>query len=655
MLNKEQQQAVETSDGKTLILAGAGTGKTLVLTSRIAYLLNKKAVPPEEILGLTFTNKAAKEMRERIAKMVSPESAKTLLLTTFHSFCLQILKKEIHHLGYTSNFTIAQEGDIDRLLGTIARELLQTKGEIPSLIEAKRAISDAKNRGLRPEELSEKSCWFDDFTKSLFERLNSAMRAHNIVDFDHLLYLTLLLLEDFPDIAAKYQERFRYILIDEYQDTNPIQYKLAALLSKKHGNLTVVGDDDQSIYGWRGADIANILGFDYDQAIKLEQNYRSTPNILKAANAVIKLNEKRHDKALWSSKDEGRRIELFHAPSDVEEAQAVVFRLLSLKEKLRLKFHDFAILYRSNALSRHFEQLLARTPYKEHTTWHRSIPYEVYGGQEFFQRSEVKDLFAYLRLIVNPHDQEALLRIINVPRRGIGDQSLDLITSYARKEKLPLFPLIESLDGQNHPIEADLSKSALHNLLSFVALIHGAKERFSKGSLEESLTWLIETIDYKRAIKEEVKSEAMRTFKWENIEELVSAIGEFEKSAEKPTLEEFVLSSPLGEADGLGKKKRGGDAVQLMTFHSAKGLEFPVVFLVGLEDHIIPHEKSAEERGIDEERRLMYVALTRAKERLHLSMAMKRNRMGKESPSRPSRFLFDIPKELLEITKWDAI
>ncbi len=658
-LNPEQKKAVETTDGRVLILAGAGTGKTLALTTRIAYLLEEKHVLPESILGLTFTNKAAGEMRARLATLVNPRQAKKVPLSTFHSFCMKILRQEIHRLGYTANFTLYQPSDVERLAKAITSDILGTTGELPSLAAALSEINKAKNLGLSPDDFENRSeTWHDGFVKKLYRRLLEGMRAHNAVDFDGLLTLTVDLLTRFPDVAAVYQDRYRYIMIDEYQDTNPIQYRLASLLSSRHGNLCVVGDDDQSIYGWRGADVRNILDFADACVIKLEQNYRSTPNILNAANAVIQNNESRHGKRLWSPNREGHPITVFHAPTEKLEAEAVVYRILKLKQKGGYKWSDFAILYRSNALSRQFEQVLMRTSYRDGDRWKKGLPYKIFGGVEFYERREIKDLFAYLRVINNPKDEMALLRTINLPRRGIGDKTLSVLTQYNRKNGLSLWEVMQKgVQGLlPEEIQKGLTKHALSQIASYLTVLEQAAETFASSSLKEGLSWLVEAIDFKRAIREDVKSQKMRDFKWENVEEFVNSCAEFESerklSGEPHTLQEYLQSIPLDESRKQ-QKSAGGDAIQLMTFHSAKGLEFPVCFLVGIEDHIIPHEKSVLESGLEEERRLMYVALTRAKEKLTLSMSQQRSRMGVPSNSKPSRFLYEIPKDLLHISRFD--
>lgn len=661
-LNEQQRKAVETIDGRVLILAGAGSGKTHVLTMRMAYLIESMNVSPKAILGLTFTNKAAAEMRHRIASLVGQSVAKQITLCTFHSFCMQLLRHEIHHLGYTRQFTLYDEKEVERLIHVIARDILKHEGELPSLTQTISAIRQAKNKGLTPEELKGTgSAWHDDFTRQIYTRLHATMRAHNVVDFDNLLWLSVELFERFPDVLEHYQERFRYLMIDEYQDTNPIQYRLAALLSRKYRNLCVVGDDDQSIYGWRGAEVKNILEFEEATVIKLEQNYRSTNSILKAANEVIGKNTQRHRKVLWSQCGEGEPIEVFHAPTEADEADAIVRRIVKLREEKGFQWKDFAILYRSNALSRQIEMALMKHTWKckesKPDRWIQGIPYQVFGGLEFYERREIKDLCAYLRVIVNPLDEEALLRVINHPRRGIGETTLDHLTTYNRSNQIPLWSVLKQTASRS--LDAvDVQGKALQGLCQFVGIIEAAQDKFSGQSLLESMKWLVQEIDYKRAIKEEVKSDQMRDFKWENVEEFMSAMAQFEQndttqSDDRKKLQSFVTDLPLQNQPFLSGKKSGNeDKVSLMTIHSAKGLEFPACFIVGVEDHLMPHEKSVIETGLEEERRLMYVAITRAKHYLTLSMAKQRMRMGKEHASRPSRFLLEIPKELMRITDW---
>ncbi len=658
-LNSEQQKAVLAVQGRVLILAGAGSGKTSVLAYRMAHMLQNLNIPPEAVLGLTFTNKAAQEMRERVGKIVSPKLAKGVTLSTFHSFCMQILRKEIHRLGYTSQFTLYDEGDIKRLSQQLARHMLEQDGELPSLEKTLGKISYAKSRGRSFEEIAqEKVGWHDPFSADLYGRLKTCMRAYNAVDFDSLLSLTVQLFEEHPDVLARYQERYQYIMIDEYQDTNPIQYQLAKLLSSKHNNLCVVGDDDQSIYGWRGAEIKNILHFESETVIKLQQNYRSTTNILNAANAVIANNAQRHSKQLFSISPDGDLITLFHAPTDLEEAQSVVQRMIKLRKEKNVSWKQIAILYRSNILSRPFEMALMQAVWEKDGKWIRGIPFEVFGGTEFLERAEIKDLIAYLRVIVNPLDQESLLRIINVPRRGISDNTLDRLTQWNRTRDIPLWEVLEEIASPlSSELKTDLSDKAISGIRSFVDIIKTAQQKFEQRPLHTAYSWLIDTIDYKKAILEDVKSDKMREFKWENVQHCIDAMETFENTQEEEVSLSQFLNTALLDQERVAKRDntQREDKVNLMTFHSAKGLEFAACFLVGLEDQIIPHEKSLKETGLEEERRLMYVAMTRAKQHLTLSMARQRKKMGKEILANPSRFLFEIPKELLRITSWQTI
>ncbi len=664
-LNPAQRKAVETTDGRVLILAGAGSGKTSVLTHRIAHLLSHHQVPPQAILALTFTNKAASEMRHRIASLVDSKLARHLTLCTFHSFCMQVLRKEIERLGYTSAFTLYDEKDVKRLVQHMARHMLEHEGSLPSLEPTLAKISAAKNRGESVLTVGELATWHDRFSAELYERLQGCMRAYNAVDFDSLLSLTNQLFEEFPDVLTRYQNRYQYIMIDEYQDTNPTQYRLASLLSAKHHNLCVVGDDDQSIYGWRGAEIQHILQFEAPSIIKLEQNYRSTPTILHAANAVIRHNKERHDKELWSHAEPGELIELFHAPNDADEASAIVQRMIKLHERERIPWKEIAVLYRSNALSRPLEIALIEAVWQKEGQWVRGIPYQVFGGTELYERSEIKDLIAYLKTISNPLDEEALLRIINLPRRGISDQTLDLITKTNRQTNIPLFSVLEGLakaDPQFDHLSQQLSNRAHAGIKSFVQLLQKYQTLFapstsSPRALHTSLKEFLQEIDYEKAIADDVKSDKMRSFKWENVLHCVENLRNYEEEMlEKDTSPSLVdfLSTTMLDRDQWTHRDQSfrEDQVNLMTFHSAKGLEFTACFLAGLEDHIIPHEKSLLETGVEEERRLMYVAITRAKRFLYMSMARHRKRMGQEAESAPSRFLFEIPKDLIKIVPW---
>ncbi len=635
-LNEEQKRAVETTEGRVLILAGAGSGKTRVIIHRIAYLIQNKKVDPSAILGLTFTNKAAREIRERVQKMLGKSASRAITLCTFHSFCLKLLRREISRLGFTTEFSLYDERDTRRMLKQIAEEDLD--GEVTGIDEMAANISLARNRGKAPD---------DKVEKALLGRLKASMRAYNAVDFDGLLTLTVELLEGHPDILKECQNRYRYIMIDEYQDTNKVQYELAHLLSKEHNNLCVVGDDDQSIYGWRGAEIKNILDFESATIIKLQQNYRSLPAILHAANHLIRNNSQRHDKSLFSASQDSEPITLFHAPTEADEAATVVQRMVYLKELYHLKWRDFAILYRSNILSRPFEIALLQGMWQKEGSWVRGIPYEIFGGTELFARSEIKDLMAYLRLIANPRDEEALLRIINVPRRGISDKTLEVITSETRPKKLPLWDYIKALD--DHPI---LTTRAVESLKRFSSQIEKAREAFETKSLKVALEEFLDTIHYKKAIEEEVKSEKARAFKWENVQACLISLENYEEEMkEEASLQDFITTSLLDTSHFRSKEERE-DRVSVMTFHSAKGLEFEACFLVGLEDKIMPHEKSLAENRLEEERRLMYVAITRARRFLTLSMSRTRKRYGKEEPCSPSRFILELPKEQLRLLNW---
>lgn len=648
-LNPEQKEAVKTVDGRLLILAGAGSGKTSVLTRRMAYLISHCNVAPESILGLTFTNKAAEEMRHRVAALLSKDQAKKITICTFHSFCMKILREEIHHLGFTSKFTLYDEKDLTRLVKMVAADLLEHEGALPSLNATLYSISKAANKGLKPEEITGTgSSWHDGFAQEVYKRLQASFRAYNALDFDHLLKQTVELFQKFPAVLSRYQERYRYIMIDEYQDTNPVQFQLASLLAAKYQNLCVVGDDDQAIYGWRGAEVKNILEFGDAKVIKLEQNYRSTNNILKAANSVIRNNLSRHPKALWSEMGEGSPINIVVCSTEQEEAETVAYLIGKLKETKGVHFKDVAILYRSNALSRGLEIALLKQKWFAHDHYASGIPFEIFGGTEFYERREVKDLLAYMRVVFNPKDEEALLRIINLPRRGIGEASLDEMTSYSRKEKVPLMDVLKRAAQD----EFHLKPKAKENLTFFLQVLDEVRVKAENGVGSEALQHLLDRIHFRKAIEEEVKSDKMREFKWENVEELVQAMRDFEEKEQGGSLHEFVSSMTLqmnmqSQANASANK----DRVTLMTFHSAKGLEFEYCFLVGMEDHLIPHEKSLKETGIEEERRLMYVALTRAKKEIYVSMAKMRKRMGQVAPSRPSRFLDEIPKDLIKPLK----
>ncbi|MCB1109107.1 MAG: ATP-dependent helicase [Chlamydiia bacterium] len=636
-LNPPQQQAVKTVKGRVLVLAGAGSGKTRVITYRIAHLINDCGVPAKNILGLTFTNKAAEEMKQRARKLASRDALKDITLCTFHAFCMQVLRSDIDKLGYTTSFSLYDERDVRRVIQQLAR--LHYEGdELPSLEPVIEAITYVRSRGLKAKDLPAD----DPLTKAIYEDLAVSLRAYNAVDFDNLIILTVELFQNHPEVLAKYRERYKYIMIDEYQDTNDIQFQLAELLTGPNGNLCVVGDDDQSIYSWRGAEVKHILNFKADHIIKLEQNYRSTQNILKAASTVIKHNQKRHDKEVFSAGSIGEPLEIFHAPSEKDEARSIAERLVYYKNK-GYDWNDMAILYRTNLLAREFELALIEAPWKKDDKWVRGIPYQVFGGTGLYERSEIKDLMAYLRIIENNRDAEAILRIINTPRRGIASGTLDNITRHNRTQKLPLWDVLKKL-----PIElSPRSKTAVQN---FVHVIEEAKSFFHSMPLDKAMQNLIDLIDYKRAIEEDVKSEKVRAFKWQNVQEVIAALKDYSN------LRSFLSTSLLNRNPVKDRHSpKSEDRVNLLTFHSAKGLEFPLCFLVGIEDHVLPHEKREGSDELEEERRLFYVAITRAKQHLTLSMSRKRKRYGKETASIPSRFLFEIPKDLVKVVPYKKI
>lgn len=639
-LTPQQKQAIETTKGRLLILAGAGSGKTRVIVQRIAYLIKEAKVEPEQILGLTFTNKAADEMRIRLYALVGSNVAKNVTLCTFHSFCMQVLREHIHHLGYTNSFSLYDERDVLRLVTHLTKDLLKTEKELPSLSPTLLDISKVKNDQIKTEDL-------DPLTKEIFEETEKAMRSYNAVDFDSLIPLCLKLFHERKEVLEALQERFRYLMIDEYQDTNPTQNKLAEMLCSKYQNICVVGDDDQSIYGWRGADVHHILNFKADHVIKLEQNFRSTENIIQGANALISKNKERHNKSLFSKNPTTCAIKVFHAPNEEDEALAIVQKLLYLKKDKDLKWNQIAILYRSNILAKNIEMALMNASWRKEDKWVRGIPYKVYGGLEFSERAEIKDIFAYLRFIANIKDTEALLRIVNVPRRGISNQTLELLTTYQRKNKISLWNLL-----QNIPETLSISKKGLEGIKTFVSLINEAKKSFQEETLHQALEKLISSIDYQKAIKEDVKSEKMQAFKWDNVQSIILLLKQYEEEENNPNLAHFISTCTLNREKRESNKTTLEDKISLMTLHSAKGLEFEACYIMGVEDHLLPHEKSLLETGIEEERRLFYVGMTRAKKYLTLSMAQKRRQMGSEKITNPSRFLFEIPKELYSVTSY---
>ncbi len=635
-LNKEQIEAVKTINGPMLILAGAGSGKTKVLTCRIAHLLNS-GVRPYRILAITFTNKAAAEMRERVDKMAGA-LAKDVWLFTFHAFCARVLRREIEHLGtYGSNFAIYDAADSKNLVKQVLKEMnLDEKRFQPSAISG--AISNAKNALQSPADFAQAAGDFHaQQVAKIYEAYQKKLETNNAVDFDDLLLLTLKLFKSNKEVREKYQNKFDYLMVDEYQDTNHAQYLLTKLLAAGHRNICVVGDADQSIYGWRGADIQNILDFEKDypdaKLVKLEQNYRSTQVILDAANAVIENNTGRKPKNLWTDNGTGSEIVYYHAVDERDEARFVVERMQELREKEGARLGDMAILYRTNTQSRVFEEVLMRS----------GIAYTMVGGMKFYERKEIKDILAYMRLIFNPHDSLSLLRIINVPRRGIGDATLAKLEAYAAQSEQSLFDVVSN--AADVPGLSSRFAGKLDELSGVLFELMGEAQ-------EVPVKQLIEDILDKTGYMAELEAShnAQDQSRIDNLKEFLSVAEDFidkaERNGEEATLENFL--SEVALVADIDDAALGEDAVTLMTLHSAKGLEFPTVFLVGMEEGIFPHARTLlEENEIEEERRLCYVGITRAEKHLFLSNAKMRMIYGRTLSYPPSRFLAELPRNLI--------
>ena len=629
-LNKEQRQAVDTLDGPLLILAGAGSGKTRALTYRIANLVDH-GVSPWNILALTFTNKAAREMRERTETLLGG-SVKDMWVATFHSCCTRILRSDIDKLGRDRNFVIYDDDDQTSLIAAIMKRLGVNDKDITKR-QIKEHISEAKNKSTEPEKFLMDNPYLDESVLKVFREYQRSLKEYNALDFDDLLGKTLELFQSCPEVLQKYRSKFRYILVDEYQDTNVMQYHIVELLAREHGNICVVGDDDQSIYGWRGADIRNILDFEKDfpgaKVIRLEQNYRSTSNILDAANAVIENNQGRKSKKLWTDNGRGDRIETFTADSERDEAHFVCRKIM---EGVRngMNYGDFAVLYRMNAQSR----------IPETTMVNYGIPNKVYGGQRFYERKEIKDIMAYLRLIYNPFDDIALKRIINVPKRSIGDASIAELARVAEQEGKSM--LVAALTSENiDPRAMKKIKPFADTMGEFIAL--------SRTMPLSEFTWgMISALEYETYLKAEDKRGEVES-RMDNLRELIGNIKEIEKdlSEGEDALRAFLENVSL--VSDIDSMNDGNGAVALMTLHSAKGLEFPVVFMIGMEENIFPTSRARNDmsnHAMEEERRLCYVGMTRAKQKLYLINARQRNIFGNESYNRKSRFIEEIPAEL---------
>lgn len=635
-LNPQQAEAVINTEGPMLIMAGAGSGKTKVLTCRVANLL-QKGVRPYRILAITFTNKAAAEMRERVNNMSGP-AAKDVWLFTFHAFCARFLRMEIDKLpGYGGNFAIYDTADSQNLIKQILKEMnlddkrFQPSGILSRISNAKNALQDAAAFARQAGD------FYEQKVADIYSRYEQKLQLNNALDFDDLLMLSIKLLQENKEVREKYQDRFDYLLVDEYQDTNHAQYLLTKFLAAKHRNICVVGDADQSIYGWRGADIQNILDFEKDypdaKVIKLEQNYRSTQIILDAANAVIENNTGRKPKNLWTENKSGADIIYFQAVDERDEARFVIEQLQNLQRTENKKLGDMAILYRTNTQSRIFEEMLIKS----------GISYNMVGGLKFYERKEIKDIIAYLRVIFNPADSLSLLRIINVPKRGIGDASLAKIQAYAAANNVSLFEAVSNAAA----IEG-LSSRFVSKLDDLAGIIFELMNLANEAPVEDLIDRVLRDTGYLEELENERTPQAQSRI--DNLHELISVAQEFAASEEENNLENFLAHVAL--VSDIDDTELGEDAITLMTLHSSKGLEFPVVFLVGMEEGLFPHARTLmDETEIEEERRLCYVGITRAKEKLFLSSTKMRTIYGNTVTYPPSRFLQEIPARLVKTIK----
>lgn len=630
-LNDKQKEAVLATDGPCLVIAGAGSGKTKVLTHKIAYDI-ESGIKPWNILAITFTNKAANEMKERIEKLIG-DAAKDLWMGTFHSICVRILRRYIDRIGYKTDFVIFDTSDQK----TLIKECLKTL-KVDDKIFTDRGvlseISNGKNEMLEPKAYGVK--YAGDFRKKtiaeIYELYQRRLRENNAIDFDDIINFTIKILSENPDVLDYYTEKFKYILVDEYQDTNKAQFTLVSLLASKYGNVTAVGDNDQGIYSFRGADISNILNFERDfpgtRIIKLEQNYRCTGNILKAANAVIKHNENKYDKKLWTENEEGHLPCIYCGEDEYDEGRYIVEQINHLKTEEYYKNSDFTILYRMNAQSRAIEDILMR----------EGIPYKVIGGLKFYERKEIKDIIAYLRLIHNSADNLSLKRIINEPKRGIGKTSIEQIQEISDKTGNSMYEIIRN--AQEYGLTRVFSNSR-----DFIEQIEYLKSKKDELKISDLIKETLNKTGYTKALENENSVEAETRI--ENLEEFLTVAIEFEEESADNTLAEFLENITLSsDIDGMEDQD---NSITLMTLHSAKGLEFPVVFLVGMEEGILPGYKSiGEPQALEEERRLFYVGITRAKQYLYLTCAKHRTIFGSTSYNQVSRFVKEIPEELLE-------
>ena len=637
-LNEPQQRAVACLQGPLLIVAGAGSGKTRVLTFRIANLL-EHGVPPYRILAITFTNKAAREMRERVDALIG-DAAQDVWLSTFHSFCARFLRMELEHYGrYAKNFVIYDAADSKGLIRECLKELnIDEKHTAPGVVQAH--ISDAKNRLLDVAAFTAQATdFFAEQVAKIYALYQSKLQENNALDFDDLLMLTVELLTKNEELRTKYQKKFQYILVDEYQDTNGAQYAITKLLAAEHRNICVVGDADQSIYGWRGADMRNIMNFekDYPEAtvILLEQNYRSTKNILAAANAVIENNLTRKKKELWTDNPTGDRITIYEGATEKNEASYIVREVERLHTMFHVKYGDIAVLYRTNAQSRNIEEAFYAT----------GVPYAMVGSVRFYDRREIKDIIAYLRVIYNPRDTLSLLRIINVPRRGLGPTSIARMMETAEEYRISLFEVIT--DAQLLSMIPKLSAKVKLALEEFAAMVFTFMGQLGTRPIHEIVEDVIETSGYAAALEEEKKED--NRDRLENLREFISVAKNFDDGAAEGEngLADFLAQIAL--ISDVDQTEQSDGTVTLMTFHAAKGLEFPAVFMAGMEEGLFPHSRTLlDDTEIEEERRTCYVGITRAERRLYLTYARQRTIYGSTEMSRPSRFLAEIPEELVE-------
>lgn len=634
-MNKEQSEAVRTTEGPLLIMAGAGSGKTRVLTHRIAYLLDEKDVSPYNILAITFTNKAAKEMKERVQALVG-EEAEVIWMSTFHSMCVRILRRDADRIGIERNFTIIDPTDQKSVIkDVLKRENIDPKKYEPKIFIGE--ISKLKNDLLTPAKAeAEADDFYSRMVATVYKGYQQQLVRNQALDFDDLIMTTIRLFERVPDVLDFYQNKFQYIHVDEYQDTNTAQYTLVNMLAQKFKNLCVVGDSDQSIYGWRGANIHNILSFEKDypnaRTIFLEQNYRSTKTILQAANEVIRHNTERKPKGLWTANQQGEKIHYYEAMSERDETEYVVREIFKQQKKGK-RYKDMAVLYRTNAQSRVLEETFLKS----------TIPYVMVGGQKFYDRKEIKDLLSYLRLIANSADDISLQRIINVPKRGIGPSSVEKIATYAADHELTMFDALAEVDF------IGLSKKVTQAAAEFYQLMSNLMQEQEFLEVSEIVDEVLEKSGYREMLKREQSIESRSRL--ENIDEFMSVPVDYEKNTplEEQSLINFLTDlSLVADVDEANLE----DGVTLMTMHSAKGLEFPIVFIIGMEESIFPHIRaiqSENDHEMEEERRISYVAITRAEEELYLSHATSRTLFGRPQSNARSRFLNEIPEELLDL------